>query len=119
MRDADLLFLLGIIILILNVVLLFIKYMHTIVTNDELIIIGMWRNQSVRFPIDSIQSAEKTDYSTFHLNNAVFNLHDGNTLRFYAGGREAVKVIINDGRELFIGTVRANELCNVLNPSTT
>lgn len=118
MENADILFLLGIVILILNFVLLFVRYLQIIVTDKEIILVGMWRNQAKRFNLSEVKAANKIAFSKFHLNNPVFNLHDDYSLKFYAVGNDAVKVDLVDGKSLIIGTLRAEELSRILSDLT-
>lgn len=115
MENADLLFLIGIFILIISIVLLFIKFLHIAVDNEKLYLNGMWSSKKIIIPISDIVSAEKTLYSRYHLNNPKFNVHEGNVTQFYSGGKDAVKITLVNDNILLIGTGRADELSNLLN----
>jgi hypothetical protein len=108
-KNADLLFSLGIFILIISVVLLFVKYIHIKVTSTHIIITGMWTTRMVKIDLSGIVSAEKTTYSKYHLNNPAFNVHVANTIKFYAGGKDALKLTDKDGLVYLIGTARPDE----------
>lgn len=113
-ENADLLFGVGLFILMLSVILLFVKYIHTKVEGTSIILKGMWRTRLVKINMDSIVSVEKTVYSNYHLNNPAFNVHVENTIKFYAGGGEAVKLIDKDGMVYLIGTGKSEEFYRVI-----
>lgn len=114
MQNADILFLLGILILLLSIVLLFVKYIHISVDNENLTLRGMWKNQVVIVPLKDIRSAEKTIYNRYHLNYPAFKVNDTKRVKFYTNGRDAVKIILASGKELLVGTSRADELFRAL-----
>jgi hypothetical protein len=109
-ENADLLFLLGILILVISVLLLFVKYIHIKVKPETISIKGLWKNQEVNIDLKKIASAEKTVYSKYHLNNPAFNVHTDKTIKFYAGGKDAIKLTAYDGLTYLIGTSKADEL---------
>ena len=114
MQNADLLFLLGIFILLLSIILLFVKYIHINVDNENLTLRGMWKNQVVNVPLKDIRSVEKTIYNRYHLNYPAFKVNDTKRVKFYTNGRDAVKIILMSGKELLVGTSRADELFRAL-----
>ena len=114
-ENADLLFLLGIFILVISVVLLFVKYLHTRITDKAVILTGMQKKRLVKIDLVGIVKAEKTVYSKFHLNNPAFNVHTRNTIKFYAGGRDAIRLTDRDGLTYLIGTGKADEFYRVVN----
>jgi hypothetical protein len=48
------------------------------------------------------------------INNPVYNLHKNGTIRFYAGGKDAVYLFDKDGFTYIIGTQRANDLYHAI-----
>jgi hypothetical protein len=68
----------------------------------------------VKIDLNSIVNAEKGKYSNYLLNNPVYNLHRNGTIRFYAGGKDAVKLTDRDGLVYIIGTQKQTELYNAI-----
>lgn len=114
-ENADLLFVLGIIILAISVILLFVKYLHIKVSENAVILSGMQKKRLVKIDLSSIVKAEKTFYSKYHLNNPVFNVHTQNIVKFYAGGTDAIRLTDRDGLIYLIGTGKADELYRIVN----
>jgi hypothetical protein len=73
---------------------------------------GLWTTRLVKIDLNSIVKVEKGDYSNYKLNNPVYNLHRNGTIRFFAGGKDAVKLTDRDGLVYIIGTQRQVELYN-------
>ena len=113
-ENADLLFVLGILILIVSVVLLFIKFLHTKVTDSAVILTGMQKKRLVKVDLIGIKKIEKTAYSNYHLNNPAFNVHTQNTIKFYAGGRDAIRLTDRDGLTYLIGTGKQDEFFRIV-----
>lgn len=113
-HDADLLFLLGIILLVLSIVLLFVRYITITVDDRALQLKGMWAYQLVRVEFSKIRRVEKTIYSRYHLNNSAFKVKTEKETRFYTNGNDAVRVWLDDGTELLIGSHKADELARCL-----
>lgn len=109
-RNAELLLIVGISIVIVSVLLLFIIHFKTSVYPDSIELDGLWSARKVKISLDSIASVEKINYSRFLLNNPVYNLHKKGTIRFYTRGKEAVKLTDKDGLEYIIGSQLAGEL---------
>ncbi len=113
-RNGDLLLLVGCGILFISVLMLFVLHFRTIVNNKSVILNGLWTTRLVKIDLNSIVKVEKADYSKYFLNNPVYNLHRSGTIRFYAGGKDAVKLTDRDGLTYIIGTQRALELYNAI-----
>ena len=64
----------------------------------------------VKIDLNSIVKVERTPYSPYIINNPVYNLHQKGTVRFYAGGKDAVKLTDRDGLLYIIGTQSPTEL---------
>lgn len=113
-QNGDLLFLLGVLITVISVVLLFILHLHTRVYEDYVILDGLWTTKKVKIDLRGIVNVEKVILSHNMLNNPVYNLHYKGTIRFFTGGKEAVKLSDKDGLIYFLGTQKGDELFNVL-----
>ncbi len=113
-HDADLLFLLGIILMALSILLIFVKYITITVDDEALQLRGMWAYQLVRVEFSKIRRVEKTIYSRYHLNNPAFRVKTEKETRFYTNGHDAVRVWLEDGTELLIGSHKADELARCL-----
>jgi hypothetical protein len=113
-RNGDLLLLVGCGILFISVLMLFVLHFRTIVNNKSVILNGLWTTRLVKIDLNSIVKVEKADYSRYFLNNPVYNLHRSGTIRFYAGGKDAVKLTDRDGLTYIIGTQKALELYNAI-----
>jgi len=112
--NGDLLLLVGCVILIVSVIMLFILHYRTIVKNKAVILDGLWTTRLVKIDLNSVIKVEKTEYSSFFINNPVYNLHKKGTIRFYAGGKDAVKLTDRDGLIYIIGSQKAGELYNAI-----
>ena len=114
-ENADLLFVLGILILAFSVILLFVKYLHIKVTGNAIILTGMQKKRLVKIDLVGISKVEKTEYSKYHLNNPTFNVHTRNTVKFYAGGKDALRLTDRDGLTYLIGSGKADEFYRIVN----
>ena len=114
-NPADLLFLVGIYILIISVVLVFILHIKTKVIPGSLILEGLWTARKIKIDLNSIVSVKKTDYSKYVMNRPVYNLHRKGKIKFYTNGIEAVELIDRDGLIYIIGSQKPGELESVLN----
>ena len=113
-RNGDLLLLVGCGILLLSVFMLFLLHYRTIVNNKSVILDGLWTTRLVKIDLNSIVKVEKVPYSKYFLNNPVYNLHRNGTIKFYAGGKDAVKLTDRDGLIYIIGTQKQSELYNAI-----
>lgn len=113
-QNGDLLFLLGVCISVISVVLLFILHLHTRVYHDHIMLDGLWTTKKVKIDRRNIIKVEKVVLNNNMLNNPVYNLHFKGTIRFYTGGREALKLSDKDGLIYLIGTQKADELLRIL-----
>lgn len=114
-RNGELLLVAGCGILTISVIMLFVLHYKTIVKNKAIILNGLWTTRLVKIDLNSIVKVEKNDYSKYFLNNPVYNLHRNGTIRFYAGGKDAVRLTDRDGLTYIIGTQKALELFNAIN----
>ncbi len=113
-RNGELLLLVGCAILLLSVFMLFLLQYRTIVNNKSITLNGLWTTRLVKIDLNSIVKVEKAPYSTYFLNNPVYNLHRKGTIKFYAGGKDAVKLTDRDGLIYIIGTQRQSEFYNAI-----
>lgn len=107
--NADLFLVVGCAILFVSVVMMFLLHYQTIVLNKSIVLNGLWSTKLVKIDLNTIVGVEKTLYSTYLINNPVYNLHKKGTIRFYAGGKDAVKLTDRDGLNYIIGTHRPAE----------
>ena len=108
--NGDLLLLVGCVILVVSVLMLFMLHYRTVVKNKAVILDGLWTTRLVKIDLNSIAKVEKTEYSSFFINNPVYNLHKKGAIRFYAGGKDAVQLTDRDGLIYIIGSQKAGEL---------
>ena len=114
-QNGDLFFLLGVFISLISVGLLFILHLHTRVYSEHLVLDGLWTTKKVKIDLRNIVKIEKIMLNNNMLNNPVYNLHYKGTIRFYTGGKEAVKITDKEGLMYLIGTQKAEELSRALN----
>ncbi len=103
-RNGDLLLVVGCGILVISIIMLFMLQYKTIINNKAIILNGLWTTRLVKIDLNSIIKAERIFYSKYLLNNPAYNLHRNGTIRFYAGGKEAIKLTDRDGLIYIIGT---------------
>lgn len=113
-KDANLLFWLGIAILVLSVVSMFIMHLHTQIYSTHIILDGIWTTRKVKIELNNIVGAEKIPYSTYRLNNPVYNLHIKGTIRFYTSGKDAILLTDRDGLQYLIGTHKQEEFFRII-----
>lgn len=112
--NGDLLFFLGVFILVVSVILLFVTHLHTLLTGNTLVLKGSFGNRKVEIPLSNVLKAEKIIYSKYIINNPVYNLHRSGLIKFYTGGNDAVKLTMHDGKQYLIGTHKPEELVRVI-----
>lgn len=109
-QNAGLFLVAGCGILIVSVIMMFLLHYKTTVNNKSIVLDGLWTTKMVKIDLNSIVKVERTPYSAYVINNPVYNLHQKGTVRFYAGGKDAVKLTDRDGLQYIIGTLRPSEL---------
>src|ERR1700744_5217317 len=112
--NNDVLLVVGFGILIISVILGFLLHFRTRVQNQSVMLDGLWTTRLVKIDLNSIVKAEKASYSRYLFNNPVYNLHSKGTIRFYAGGKEAVHLTDRDGLLYIIGSQQANEFLRAI-----
>lgn len=109
-QNAGLFLVVGCGILVVSVIMMFLLHYKTTVNNKSIVLDGIWTTKMVKIDLNSIVKVESTPYSSYMINNPVYNLHQKGTVRFYAGGKDAVKLTDRDGLLYIIGTHRQAEL---------
>lgn len=109
-RNGELFLIVGFAILIVSILMLFMVHYRTTVNNKSVILNGLWTTKLVKIDLNSIVKVEKRPYSSYLINNPVYNLHQKGKIRFYAGGKDAVALTDRDGLEYIIGTQLPDEL---------
>ncbi|MFN8165469.1 MAG: hypothetical protein U0X76_04700 [Bacteroidia bacterium] len=117
-KDGAIFFALGMIIILISILLLFVLHLKIRVYKTHIEFDGLWTSRKVRLELKDIVKVERRKYSSYHLNNAVFNLHFKGKVRFYTGGSEAVEITDKSGTPYRIGTQRPVELEKVLRELT-
>jgi hypothetical protein len=113
-RSGDLLLVVGFAILIISIGMGFLLHFRTRVQNKSILLDGLWTTRLVKIDLNSIVKVEKGIYSRYLFNNPVYNLHSKGTIRFYAGGKEAVHLTDRDGLLYIIGSQHASEFLRAL-----
>lgn len=108
--SRQLFFIVGSCIIIVSIIMMYLVHYKTLVTPNYLTLSGLWTTSLVKIDLSSITKVEKREYSTYMVNNPVYNLHKNGKIRFYAGGKEAVWLTDRDGLIYIIGSHRAEEL---------
>jgi hypothetical protein len=109
-QNAELFLVVGFGLLVASVMMMFLLHFKTTVNNKSVILDGLWTTKMVKIDLNSIVEVERSNYSSYLINNPVYNLHRKGTIRFYASGKDAVKLTDRDGLVYIIGTQRAVEL---------
>lgn len=109
-ENAGLFLVVGFGILVTSVIMMFLLHYKTTVKNKSIVLDGLWTTKMVKIDLNSIVKVERTPYSSYIINNPVYNLHQKGTVRFYAGGKDAVKLTDRDGLVYVIGTLHQKEL---------
>jgi hypothetical protein len=109
-RNGDLFLVAGCAILVISVIMMFMLQYRTTVHDKSIIIDGSWSTRLVKIDLNSIVKVERKRYSSFVINNPVYNLHQKGKIRFYAGGKEAIWLTDRAGLQYVIGTQNPMEL---------
>jgi len=109
-KNGELFLVVGCGILVVSVLMLFVLHYRTIVKNKSITMNGLWTTKLVKIDLNSIVKVQRRPYSSFVINNPVYNLHQKGKIRFYAGGKHAVSLTDRDGLEYIIGTQYPGEL---------
>lgn len=109
-HSGQLLFVMGLIILLISALLIFVLHIHTKVTDKQIEIKGLWTSKKIIIPFDTILSVKKIRYKRSVLSAPVYNLHHKGKIRFYTRGSEVLEIITKEGENYRIGSQRADEL---------
>jgi hypothetical protein len=113
-KNADLLFLAGVMLLIISVLSIFILHLHTSIYETCVELDGLWTTKKVKIDLASIAAAEIVPYSNYMLNSPVYNLHHKGVIKFYTSGKSAVKLTDKDGMNYLIGTHKQEEFLRIV-----
>jgi hypothetical protein len=113
--NGNVFFYLGCAILLFHILSLFLTHIRIWVTDDIIQLKGVGVARNVIIPLNKIRKVERQKYSSYLINNPVFNLHRDGILKFYSTGNDAVKIYTDDGLIYLIGTQKADELYRLLN----
>ncbi|MBK7854295.1 MAG: hypothetical protein IPJ79_04775 [Bacteroidetes bacterium] len=113
-QNADLLFLLGVVVLVVSIITLFVLHLKTTVYPGRIELDGLWSTKKVKIDLQNIVKFEKSEYSKHMLNNPVYNLHIKGTIRFYTSGNDALLLTDKEGVAYKIGTQKKEEFFNAL-----
>lgn len=113
-KSGDLYFFIGISIIVFSILLFFILHFKTQVTNNSIILDGLWTARRVKININNIISVNKIKYSNYLFNHAVYNLHVKGKIHFYTRGAHALELIDKDGLTYLIGSQKADELEKII-----
>ena len=108
-KSADILFYLGIGMLLLSALLMYVLHLETTLKNGRLTFGGLWTSRRVKIDLSSIESVEQVNYSRYYIRRPVYNLHRKGRIHFYTMGKDAVLLRDKDGLEYVIGTQRPEE----------
>jgi hypothetical protein len=117
--DSQLFFIVGSLIVIGSVGMMYVLHYRITIEKGSMLISGLWTTKLVKIDLERIRSVEKKPYSSFFINNPVYNLHQKGKIRFYAGGKDAVWITDKDGLIYIIGTQRQEELYRAVLSATS
>src|SRR5690606_32939196 len=106
-------------IIIISILMMYVLHYQIKVTESSIQMSGLWTARLVKIDVNSIVSVESKEYSTFLVNNPVYNLHQKGKIRFYAGGKKAAWVTDRDGLVFIIGSQHPNELVAAIKQAQT
>jgi hypothetical protein len=113
-NSNELLAIVGFAIIIISIIMGFLLHFRTRVQNKSILLDGLWTTRLVKIDLNSIIRAEKGPYSRYLFNNPVYNLHSKGTIRFYAGGKDAIHLTDRDGLLYIIGSHHPNEFLRAI-----
>ncbi len=116
--DSQLFFIVGLAIVVVSVVMMYMLHYRIVVDQGQLILNGLWTNKVIRLDLNHIIAVKAKPYSTFFINNPVYNLHQKGRIRFYAGGKDAIWLTDRNGVVYIVGTQRPKELLQAILAAT-
>jgi hypothetical protein len=117
--DSQLFFIVGSLIVVGSIGMMYVLHYRITIEKGSMLISGLWTTKLVKIDLEKIRSVEKKKYSSFFVNNPVYNLHQKGKIRFYAGGKDAVWITDKDGLIYIIGTQRQEELYRAVLAATS
>lgn len=112
--SRQLFFIVGTGVIIVSVIMIYMVHYKTTVEGKFLILSGLWSSKLVKIDLYNIAKVELKPYSSFVVNNPVYNLHKGGKIRFYSGGKDAVWLTDKEGLVYIIGSHRAEEFARAV-----
>lgn len=108
--DRQLFFIAGSAIVLGSIIMMYMLHYRITVNPGHIVLSGLWTTRLVKIDLHSIKKVEMLPYSSFFVNNPVYNLHQKGFIKFYAGGKDAIWLTDKDGLVYLIGTQRNKEL---------
>ena len=109
-KDSQLFLIAGSAIVLVSLGMMYMLHYRIVVRPGSLMISGLWTTRLVKIDLRNLKTAEAKPYSSFFVNNPVYNLPQKGKIRFYAGGKDAIWLTDQDGLVYIIGTQRQKEL---------
>lgn len=103
-RDIEILFITGVAIIIISLALLFFVHLRTRIYNKKILLSGSWTTRKVEISINDIAEMDLVPYSKYIFDTPVYNLHRNDTVHFFTGGNQAMKIRLRSGLTYIIGT---------------
>jgi len=113
-RNGELLFGMGVAIMVISALLIFVLHLHTKVTETSIILDGLWTSKRIKIDLSSIVSVKSVPSKNFLLSRPVYNLHRNGVIRFYTRGKEGVELTDRDGLKYVIGSQTSGQLADLL-----
>ncbi|SEK71566.1 hypothetical protein [Parapedobacter koreensis] len=109
-NESQLFLIVGSAVIFVSIVMMYMLHYRVTVEQGSVKLSGLWTTRLVKIDLNSIVNVECKPYSSFFINNPVYNLHQRGKIKFYAGGKDAVWLTDRDGLVYIIGTQRQVEL---------
>ena len=109
-NSGQLFFLMGLFILFLSALLVFVLHIKTTVTENSIVLDGIWTSRKVKIDMNTIASGKITKFKHRFFQRPVYNLHHKGIISFYTRGTDAVELTDRDGLIYRIGTQKPREL---------
>ena len=103
-KDIEILFITGVAIIIISLILLFFVHLRTRIYSDKIILSGSWTSRKIEIKMKDITDIDLVPYSKYIFDTPVYNLHKGDTIQFFTGGNQAMKLVMHNGITYIIGT---------------
>jgi len=113
-KSTDILFYLGVGMLLLSALLMYVLHLETTLKNGILIFDGLWTARKVKIDMSSIEFVEQINYSRYYVRRPVYNLQRKGRIHFYTRGEDAILLRDKEGLEYVVGTQRPEEFFEAL-----